>query len=385
MYVINRETNRIEPLQQRKFSELGLRERSNLQEWIANHPVALGEELLIIQKEFAGFADTAERLDLLALDKRGNLVVIENKLDDSGRDVTWQALKYASYCSSLSKEQIRSIFQSYLDQHGTGVSAADRLAEFFQAEYEELKLNPGVSQRIVLIAGHFRKEVTSTVLWLMNYNLHLQCFEATVYSLRDELFLSLEQIIPLRGAEEYIIGMAEKTQEDAIRQKEIPQRYRVRREFWTFVLERMNQESDLFRNISPGNDAWIGTGSGVSGMAFNMVATSKASRVEVYINRDRQENEEIFDALLARRAEFEQAMGTQINWFRNDEGKGCRIDVTTDGNVYDRDRWPEMADYLISTMIRFVVTFRDPLLQAVRVIRSRRGSNLTSGRLDVDE
>lgn len=31
--------------------------------------------------------DTRECLDLLALDKDGNLVIIENKLDDSGRDV----------------------------------------------------------------------------------------------------------------------------------------------------------------------------------------------------------------------------------------------------------------------------------------------------------
>jgi hypothetical protein len=371
MYLINRATNRIEPLQERTFSELGLRERSNLQEWIANHPVILGEELLVIQKEFSGFADTAERLDLLALDKRGKLVIIENKLDDSGRDVTWQALKYASYCSSLTKEQIRSIFQHYLDQHAGGAPAADRLAEFFQAEYEELELNPGVSQRIMLIAGHFRKEVTSTVLWLMNYKLHVQCFEATVYSLGDELFLSLDQIIPLRGAEEYIIGMVEKTQEDAVRQKESPERHRVRREFWTYVLERMNRESDLFRNISPGTDSWIGTGSGVSGIAFNMVATRNATRVEVYINRERRENEQIFDSLIAQRAELEQAMGVPINWFRNDEGKGCRIDATTEGNLYDRERWPEMAGFLIPTMTRFVATFREPLLEAVRIVRAR--------------
>jgi hypothetical protein len=374
MYLINRTANRIEPLQERTFSELGLRERSNLQEWIANHPVALGEELLVIQKEFSGFADTAERLDLLALDKRGKLVIIENKLDDSGRDVTWQALKYASYCSSLTKEQIRGIFQQYLDQHAGGAPAADRLAEFFQKEYEELDLNPGVSQRIMLIAGRFRKEVTSTVLWLMNYKLQVQCFEATVYSRGDDLFLSLDQIIPLRGAEEYIIGMAEKTQEDAVRQKETPERYRIRREFWTYVLERMNRESDLFRNISPGNDAWIGVGSGAGGIVFNMVGTSKASRVEVYINRERPENEQIFDTLVARRAEFEAAMGLPINWFRNDEGKGCRIDVTTDGNLYDRDRWPEMAGFLIPTMIRFVATFREPMLETVRIIRGRRAS-----------
>lgn len=60
-----------------------------------------------------------------------------------------------------------------------------------------------------------------------------------------------------------------------------------------------------------------------------------------------------------------------INWFRNDEGKGCRIGVTTDGNVYDRDRWPEIADFLIATMMRFVATFREPVLEAVRIIRAR--------------
>ena len=82
----------------------------------------MGEDLLIIQKEFSGFSDTNERLDLLALDRVGNLVIIENKLDDSGKDMTWQLIKYASYCSSLTKQEIIKIYQyiksfslSYLD------------------------------------------------------------------------------------------------------------------------------------------------------------------------------------------------------------------------------------------------------------------------------
>ena len=114
MYLINTTTNRIEALPTKYFGELGFTERKHLQEWLAYEPNALGEELLIIQKEFDGFDETRERLDLLALDKAGNLVIIENKLDDSGRDVVWQALKYASYCSSLSKLQIIEIYQQYL-------------------------------------------------------------------------------------------------------------------------------------------------------------------------------------------------------------------------------------------------------------------------------
>src|SRR5689334_7946313 len=163
MFKINKEANSIEPLKSQTFTELGFKERQNLQEWIAKAPACLGEELLIIQKEFAGFADTQERLDLLALDKQGSLVLIENKLDDTGRDVTWQALKYASYCSSLSKESIRGIFQEYLDRNSSGKDAKEALVDFLDAEdYDEVVLNKGSTQRIMLIAAHFRKEVTST-------------------------------------------------------------------------------------------------------------------------------------------------------------------------------------------------------------------------------
>ena len=143
---------------------------------------------------------------MLALDKQGNLVVIENKLDDSGRDVTWQVLKYASYCSSLTKDQIKEIYQSYLLKIGKDEDAIENLSEFFNnLEYSELQLNQGTSQRIMMIAGNFRKEVTSTALWLMNYKLRIQCFKVTPYSFNDNLFLDIEQIIPMKDVEDYVI------------------------------------------------------------------------------------------------------------------------------------------------------------------------------------
>jgi hypothetical protein len=163
MYLINKEENRISKLKQKTFSELKFREREHLQEWIANNPSSLGEELLIIQKEFSGFSDTNERLDLLALDKYGNLVIIENKLDDSGKDVTWQTIKYASYCSNLTKQEIIKIYQDYLR---SSESAEEKISEFFDGkEIDEIFLNQGLnSQRLIMIASNFRKEVTSSVL-----------------------------------------------------------------------------------------------------------------------------------------------------------------------------------------------------------------------------
>ena len=216
------------------FGELNYKERENLQEWISKNPEIFGEELLIIQKEFNGFNDTNERLDLLALDKQGNLVVIENKLDDSGKDVVWQVLKYASYCSTLTKNNIVDIFQDYNNKNNSQDNAEEILSEFYNEEYDELKLNLGNSQRIILVAAKFRKEITCTVLWLKNYKLRIQCFKTTPYQMNKEKYINFEQIIPVKDIEEYMISMADKSQSDISIQEGEKSRHKIRYDFWCY-------------------------------------------------------------------------------------------------------------------------------------------------------
>jgi RecB family endonuclease NucS len=89
MYKVNLKTKQLEKIDEGSFRDNGIKERQDIQEWIISKPNCLGEELLIIAKEFADFEKTKERFDLLAMDEVGNLVVIENKADDSGSNVEW--------------------------------------------------------------------------------------------------------------------------------------------------------------------------------------------------------------------------------------------------------------------------------------------------------
>lgn len=270
MFKVNRKTNRMEKIPKESFSSLGFRERENLQEWIANYPSALGEDLLIIQKEFSGFPDTKERLDLLALDKKGNLVIIENKLDDTGRDVTWQALKYASYCSTLSKDDIKQIYQSFLNTNEPNSNSEDKLSEFFDgSEFNDIEINIGSGQRIFLIAANFRKEVTSTVLWLLNFNIRMQCLKVKTFSEGEDVYLNFEQIIPTKDAEDFMISMAKKQKEDAGIQNNQIEKRNFQRQFWNKLLEEMSaSKSNLFSNVSGSNAPWISASSGVRGVGF---------------------------------------------------------------------------------------------------------------------
>ncbi len=362
MFVIDKKNNKIEKIRERTFNELGFKERSHLQEWLAQNPEALGEELLVIQKEFDGFNDTRERLDLLALDKHGDLVIIENKLDDSGRDVTWQVLKYASYCSSLSKKQIINIYQNYLTKIGSQLKAEDSISDFFDnTEIEEISLNKGLTQRVMMVAGNFRKEVTSTTLWLLNYKLRIQCFKVTPYSLGDQLFMNIEQIIPLKEAEEYSIDMAEKVQDDITSQEELKTRHIVRRDFWSKLLQTLNSKSNLFQNISPSKYNWIGAGSGMRGVGFNFVVSKNYGRCEVYIDRgDKDENKLIFDKLYSQKSEIETKFGEPLTWEKLDDKRASRVKYENNSvDVFKREDWDVMIDFMTDGMIRIENTFKD--------------------------
>ena len=373
MYLIDTQNNRIKNLTKKTFRELGFRERQHLQEWIANKPEALGEELLIIQKEFDGFNDTNERLDLLALDKDGNVVVIENKLDDAGKDVTWQVLKYASYCSTLSKEQIKNIYQSYIDKSGQSEVATEKLSNFYNQEYEEIAINKGNTQRMILVAANFRKEVTSTVLWLMNYKLRIQCFKATPFALDEQLFLTLEQIIPAKDAEDFIISMAGKTQDEITTQENLKSRHQIRFDFWTQLLPKLKGKTPIFQNSSPTKDHWLSAGgTNIRHGRYQLLITKTYSGVQLEFGRpNKDENKKLFDELLKYKTQIETTFGHSLTWERSDDTISSRVGYYLEGvNIFNNDDWDKMASFLVTNIIKVEAALRQPLIDIKRSLNA---------------
>ena len=387
MFTVNHQTNRINPVKIKTFSELGFTERKHLQEWLAHQPDALGEELLIIQKEFDGFDDTRERLDLLALDKDGNLVIIENKLDDSGRDVVWQALKYASYCASLTKAQIVEIYQQYLHRYlptieageplaqaGQAVDAATRICEFLDApDLDEVKLNLGNSQRIMLVAANFRKEVTSTALWLLGQGISIQCFKVTPYALGEQLLINIDQIIPTPEAKELMIGINAKEAEEKTTEVVVKNRHTVRREYWEKVLEAFQKsQCNLYDNISPSKDHWLSAGSGLSGCPYNLIFNKTELRVELWGSRSAtEENKFLFDFLLGLKDDIETNFGDSLEWMRLDEKKSCRIQYSCAADGFNKDTWKESVAWHLEHMGRLEQALKKPLQKAAEALKQQ--------------
>lgn len=45
----------------------------HIEEWVRTNPEMLGEDLLVVSLEFDRFSNSSDRLDVLALDRSGNV------------------------------------------------------------------------------------------------------------------------------------------------------------------------------------------------------------------------------------------------------------------------------------------------------------------------
>ena len=184
------------------FAALGLKERGDVQRLLAARIDAPEEGLLVLAEEFADWADSARRIDLLCLDAAARLVVVELKRDEDGGHMELQALRYAAMVSAMTFDQAVAT----LARHRRADDAAARAAILahlgWSAPQEEAFAR---ETRIILAAADFGKEITTTVLWLRGrYDLDIRCVRLRPHRMDgDRLLLDIQTLIPLPEAEAF--------------------------------------------------------------------------------------------------------------------------------------------------------------------------------------
>jgi hypothetical protein len=241
------------------LAQLQLRERYDLQEWILQTPSILGEDLLVITSEFSGFDKTAERLDVLALDRRGVLTVVELKRSAVGTAAELQALRYAAYCSTMSLSDLCDLFAVHESRRAksaiTVVDAEQRIRAFVnEPDFSALTDRP----RIILGAEEFSPEITATVLWLRTFGIDISCVRLRPYSVGHQLLLDSSVIIPLPEARDFQIRREKKEAE----QRKPPERDVVSAD--EFVRAINDDVRPIFEHIR----AWLLTVSDINEKAF---------------------------------------------------------------------------------------------------------------------
>jgi RecB family endonuclease NucS len=122
------------------FSDLKIHERGHLQAMLRDTPGVIGPDLFVFAEEFSDWQESLRRVDLLALDKEANLVIIELKRVEEGGHMELQALRYAAMLSTVDFDGVVEAYEKMLanpniaDKRGHGPGQArEALLEFLSA------------------------------------------------------------------------------------------------------------------------------------------------------------------------------------------------------------------------------------------------------------
>ena len=285
--------------------EVWEKEVKDFTSWLFDNIEVLGEELDIdltpIEKEKSAGSFSA---DIVAEDKNGQLVLIENQLEKTDHDHLGKILTYVSnldakiaiwVSSAPKREHERTI--DWLNESGSGV-------DFYLVRIEVYKIgNSEPAPKFTIVAGP-----------------------------------------------------SEKAEAVGKEKEELRERHKKRLEFWKSLLEKSKLKTSLHSNISPNIWSWIGTGAGKSGLGYNYVITHKCGAVELYIDRGKdakEENKEIFDELYSHKKSIEKIFGEKLEWQRLNDRQASRIRRRyTYAGLNDKDKWDKLQNDMIDGMIR---------------------------------
>src|SRR5262249_9436851 len=190
-------------IEEGEFRASGLRERSDIQRLLRTQIDVISEDLYVLTEEFSDWEESKRRIDILAIDANANLVVIELKRTSDGGHMELQAIRYASMVSAMTFERAVQIHAAFLSSIAEDPAKAEsRLLDFLDwAEPDEEAF--AADSRIILVSADFSKELTTSVLWLIDHGLDVRCIRMRPHRDGERTLVDVQQIIPLPEAHEY--------------------------------------------------------------------------------------------------------------------------------------------------------------------------------------
>lgn len=213
MAIYRIENGKVRTIEPTTFQQQGMWERRDIQKVLRDSIEVVSPNTMVIAEEFGDWTDGRRRIDLLCLSKDAGLVVVELKRTEDGGHMELQALRYAAMVSAMTFQEIVRAHESYLIKNGIEGIAESRILEFLEwTDPSTETLGQEIS--IVLVSAEFSKELTTTVMWLNEFDLNITCVRLRPYMLDGQVILNVEQIIPLPEAAEYQVRVRQKEKEE---------------------------------------------------------------------------------------------------------------------------------------------------------------------------
>lgn len=132
---------------------------------------------------------------------------------------------------------------------------------------------------------------------------------------------------------------------------------------WQELVKKLGTESPHIKPQKPLPQHWLNNSIGRAGFNLNPTVNSRDERlgVEVYIHH--AESKKMYQELLEKRAEIEQALGFELDWQELPDAHSCRIATWRTGSpIHDEDQWPNYLTWYVERLTKMNAVFK-PIIQ----------------------
>lgn len=208
-----------------------------LERWIVENPDLIGEPLLILGHQLAEFEEDKDRLDILALDRHGEIVLCELKVSEDFRVTDLQALAYAGAYARRKREDLARTLQRHMQKLANAASATSpasaegngsatppppavtisyedavaKIVGFIEVDdFDDWQ--PSQQVRIKLVAPSFPRRVLQTVKWLGDvHSVRLEAITVRLFETAPQQYsLAFERLLPLPAETEFDMTIRER-------------------------------------------------------------------------------------------------------------------------------------------------------------------------------
>jgi hypothetical protein len=354
---------------EKSFIDMGIGERSDIQRLLRTQIDVLGDDLYVLAEEFSEWDDSKRRIDLLAVDKKAQLVVIELKRTADGGHMELQAIRYASMVAAMTFDRAVEIHAAFLQRMGQPADEAKaRLLKFLGWNEPDEEGFAG-DVRIVLVSEGFSKELTTAVLWLRDRDIDIRCIRLRPYLTGEKTLVDVQQVIPLPEAQDYIVRIRQKEQQErknrAERWSAEAQQFCV--DYWNGVLDEIRPSGILEPDVKPLRKEDMRFKVGWPDFFLKAYFSRRAPKGGVWLDCRGDAGIANYETLKAHRSEIEKTFGEPLHWDVDEDRESgsvsCRI---TGFDANDKSDGPRQYKLLADRIMRLyhaVRPFVDPLCE----------------------
>jgi hypothetical protein len=174
-------------------TKLNLEER--IEKWIQRDISVLDPNLLVIGQQVE--TDDGKFIDLLCIDDEGSLVIVELKRHKAPREVTAQALDYASWVKTLTAEDVEKIAVAYFK--------GEPLKSAFEKKFLDYPEVVNERHKILIVASEIDDSTERIIRYLSEAGIGINAVRFKFYKATDgREFISRTFTVALEEAEKTI-------------------------------------------------------------------------------------------------------------------------------------------------------------------------------------